>query len=75
MTTDEKIMSMSLYTIEFYKIDILRNLGALEATLMMVGELECGTDIPENETYKAYILRLTKQFLTKTGCYEENKTD
>ena len=74
MTTAEKIMSMSLYSIEFNYHNTLRHLGALEATLIMLGVLEPVSSLKyENgETYKSYMIRITKEYLTKTGCYEEN---
>ena len=77
MTTAEKIMSMSLYSIELKHHDTLRHLGALEATFIMLGVLEPGNSIKygEGENYKSYMIRITKEYLTKSGCYEENKTN
>lgn len=77
MTTAEKIMSMSLYSIDYRHFDSLRHLGGLEATLIMLGELEPGKSLKyqEGELYKGYMVRITKEYLTKTGCYEENKTN
>lgn len=74
MTTAEKIMLTSLYCVEHKHSDTLRHLGALDATLIMVGVLEPGKSIPNDKIYKSYMLELTKEYLTKSGSYEENKT-
>lgn len=75
MTTAEKIMSMSLYSIEYKNLNILRNLGALESTLIMVDVLKPGEPLPNDKSYMNYMLEKTKEYLTKSGCYEENKTN
>jgi hypothetical protein len=78
MNISEKIMTASLYSIEYCCSDTLLHLGRLEATLIMLKVLDDRNTFSYEgwDAYKDNILRLTKEYLTKTGCYgEESKSN
>jgi hypothetical protein len=68
-TKSENILVDCLYHIELAGLKSDRYLGAMEAVLILNDVLICGNgfNIQKNETYRKYILRLSKEFLSKNG--------